>query len=300
MENIENQISEKMIDNSEMNEFKTTQESVAVENIMTEIDMIETELNKLDSVIEDNYIVNDTYLSFTDQPKFHPCRDGEPLMDKKSLNALKLSILEHGQEEDVEIYEGLIFHGRNRAQSCFELGIPCRVTPYKGKCEDISNYLSIKNQHRNHLTKSDLACIGAEMVDSVKEDSKAKLRQKISEIRTGKLPTLTESIHTYKYVADLVGNIGTTTLKGYYELLKKNPELFAQVKAHTLTFADAQREVLPKVSKPKKERFEFDDETHHLILNISEDEGITPSQLIKKLIEKYYNQAAIKKLKEKK
>ncbi|TAL67468.1 MAG: CopG family transcriptional regulator [Bacteroidetes bacterium] len=230
---------------------------------------------------------NISYVYSSEEPKFHPIRNGEPLMKKRSMNGFKLSLLEFDQKENVTILDGFVLHGRNIANACFELGKPYRCVYYTGTVEDIPEFLRIKNLNRYHHTKSDLACIGAEMVDGVKLDSKEKLRKKISEIRSGKTPSLAEPVHTYKYIADLVGDIGTTSIKDYYELLKEHPDLYAKVKDHTLTFSEAKKQVLPKVSKPKITRLQVDENTYALINKLAEIEGISPSELIKKAIENY-------------
>jgi hypothetical protein len=261
-------------------------ESTSVEATADEIANLSTNLLSNENTIESPNI---SYVVFSEQPKFHPKRKGEPLMNKRALNGQKLSLLEFGQKEDGTTFEGSILHGRNNAQACYELGIPFRAVPYMGTVEDIPEFLRIKNLHRYHPIKSDLACIGAEMVDEVKADSKAKLRKKISEIRTGKTPSLAEPVHTYKYIADLVGDIGTTSIKGYYELLKNHPDVYAKVKDHTLTFSEAQKQVLTKVSKPKITRLQVDENTYALINKLAELENISLSELIKKAVENYNN-----------
>jgi N6-adenosine-specific RNA methylase IME4 len=59
--------------------------------------------------------------------KHHPAADAFPMMDDKRYQELVNDIREHGQREDVCVYDGMILDGRNRHKACLELQIEPRT-----------------------------------------------------------------------------------------------------------------------------------------------------------------------------
>ncbi|NBT52930.1 MAG: hypothetical protein EBT12_15505, partial [Marivivens sp.] len=74
-------------------------------------------------------------------------------------------IREHGQREPVILYDGKILDGRNRYRACVELGIPPLFEHSKASTDDEALRESVsRNLHRRHLTASQKAMIGADLL----------------------------------------------------------------------------------------------------------------------------------------
>jgi hypothetical protein len=278
--------------NSEFNDVSQKLNSILenadlalVENATNEIIKVSTE-----SLSGENAIVSSNIFgeSGPSKPIFHPSRDGEALMNRSEFNQLKISLIENGQIDDVEILNGKIVHGRNVALACFELGMTYRTIEYQGSEEDIPDYIKMKNLDRQQFSQIDKACFAAKKVDGVKADTKEILRNKISEIRNGKKPSLASPVHTYKFLSDWYGT-GITAIKQVYRLLKKRPDLFAKVQAHSLSLPEAMIEVWPKTSKPQMSSLKISETTASIIIELAKTENMSEDELLRKLIDFYLN-----------
>lgn len=82
----------------------------------------------------------------------HPAADLFPMHDSDTFEALVLDMAEHGQREDIVLYEGQCLDGRNRLMACERLGIEPSTWVYPGA--DPVAYVLSANLHRRHLTTS--------------------------------------------------------------------------------------------------------------------------------------------------
>ena len=107
---------------------------------------------------------------------YHPFADVFPLLEGDDFAKLLEDIREHGQREPVILYDGKILDGRNRYRACVELGIPPQFDYSKASTDDEALRESVsRNLHRRHLTASQRAMVGAELLPMF--EAMAKERQ---------------------------------------------------------------------------------------------------------------------------
>jgi hypothetical protein len=128
---------------------------------------------------------------------FHPLADLFPLLQGKDFEDLVRDIEQNTQRQDIDIYDGKIIDGRNRARACQKLGMEPRYHERRFDSEaDIAAFIISQNINRRHLTaeqkrdmilrcadwsKSDRA-IAAEMKSN--KNTVARLRKKVEEQET--------------------------------------------------------------------------------------------------------------------
>ena len=96
---------------------------------------------------------------------YHPFADVFPLLEGDDFAKLLEDIREHGQREPVILYDGKILDGRNRYRACVELGIPPLFEHSKASTDDEALRESVsRNLHRRHLTASQRAMVGADLL----------------------------------------------------------------------------------------------------------------------------------------
>ena len=96
---------------------------------------------------------------------YHPFADVFPLLEGDDFAKLLEDIREHGQREPVILYDGKILDGRNRYRACVELGIPPLFEHSKASTDDEALRESVsRNLHRRHLTASQKAMVGADLL----------------------------------------------------------------------------------------------------------------------------------------
>ena len=107
---------------------------------------------------------------------YHPFADVFPLLEGDDFAKLLEDIREHGQREPVILYDGKILDGRNRYRACVELGIPPLFEYSKASTDDEALRESVsRNLHRRHLTASQKAMVGADLLPMF--EAMAKVRQ---------------------------------------------------------------------------------------------------------------------------
>jgi ParB-like chromosome segregation protein Spo0J len=108
--------------------------------------------------------------------QIHPAANIVPLLDGTAYEALKADISSHGQQMPIAVWQGRILDGRNRMRACEELSIrpkTAELTSLPGNSPTM--YVLSANLHRRHLTRSQLAMVGAYAREHF--DAEAKLRQ---------------------------------------------------------------------------------------------------------------------------
>jgi hypothetical protein len=68
--------------------------------------------------------------------KFHPFAELFPLLEGTELEALARDIKEHGQDEPILTYQGMILDGRNRWRACELVGVSPILSPFDEKTEE--------------------------------------------------------------------------------------------------------------------------------------------------------------------
>src|ERR1700730_4592614 len=90
----------------------------------------------------------------------HPLANIFPLLEGDTFTELVDDIRDHGQREDIYLYEGKILDGRNRLRACNRV----RIKPtFKtlAKSEDPLAFVISMNVKRRHLNESQRAWIAA-------------------------------------------------------------------------------------------------------------------------------------------
>jgi hypothetical protein len=88
---------------------------------------------------------------------FHPLADkyGGPLMEGKEFDDLVEDIRKHGLRQDIDLYEGKILDGRNRARALAEAGVPITLKTHVRRFYDDAGAIAFifsQNVHRRMLT----------------------------------------------------------------------------------------------------------------------------------------------------
>jgi len=190
-----------------------------------------------------------------------------PKMSDDEYQKLKLDIRENGFDEERPIYlfEDKILDGRHRYQACKELKVEPEFKEFKGESAVI--FVISANIHRRHLTASQLAVIGNEMLPQLEEE--AKKRQKLSDGRGIKG---SEKVHHLKedqgksaeHAARLVG-VNSHYIHDAKKLKEEHGDLYDDVREGTKTLQEAKREVAKSAYKDK-------------ILKVSQDKVSVPKE----------------------
>ena len=115
----------------------------------------------------------------------HPFANIFPLLDGEPFEQLVEDIEAQGLREPILLYDGKILDGRNRYFACAQLGIEPRFEDSSASCDEEAFRESIsRNLHRRHLTASQRAMIGAEILPMFEE--LAKKRQVRSGVEFGR------------------------------------------------------------------------------------------------------------------
>ena len=96
-----------------------------------------------------------------DKLEFHPLADLFPLMTDEELDALGNDMLEHGQQKEIDLFEGKILEGRNRYLACLRKGIEPRFRSQMPA--DPAAFVASANLQRRHLDASQRAMIAAQL-----------------------------------------------------------------------------------------------------------------------------------------
>jgi len=125
---------------------------------------------------------------------FHPFADVFPLLSGEDFDRLCQDIREHGQREPVILYDGKILDGRNRYRACQELGIPAQFEHSKASTDGEALRESVsRNLHRRHLTASQRAMIGADLLPMFEAIAKERQGERVDLV--AKLPQCSSGLN---------------------------------------------------------------------------------------------------------
>ena len=173
-----------------------------------------------------------------------------PEMDNASFAALKADIKANGLLEPIWIHDGKIIDGRHRYRACCELGIQPQFKQWDGSGSLVQFVVSL-NLHRRHLTSSQLAFVGVDILPHLEAEAKQRqetgnnqhsLRELIPQGSTGK---------SADQAADVVGSNGRY-VSDAKKLQAEAPALAAQVRAGVKTITQAKRELKEQVRETRR------------------------------------------------
>jgi hypothetical protein len=169
--------------------------------------------------------------------EFHPICEIFPKMSDQEFLDLIQDIAENGQIETIKTYQGKIIDGRNRYLACERLNIEPKFIEWTGEGSLFSYVMSL-NLHRRHLTASQKAVIGEEMLPFYEEE--AKERQRLSQGQGIKGSEIIPSLKSKaaEQVAKVVG-VNPHYIQDVKKIRQETPELIEHIKDGTLTIPEA-------------------------------------------------------------
>ena len=101
-----------------------------------------------------------------------------PPMTEQEYLDLKEDIRKNGQIEAIWVADDLIIDGRHRYKACQELGIEPVVRAYTGDTSEagLVSFVISTNQHRRHLSSSQLAVLALEVAKILNPEGKKRKR----------------------------------------------------------------------------------------------------------------------------
>src|SRR3990167_4279058 len=116
--------------------------------------------------------------------KFHPIADIFPLLEGEEFDSLVEDIHREGLREPITLYEDKIIDGRNRYRACQKANVEPK---YKNLNKDTSPlaYVISANLKRRHLTPSQRATLGVEILPMLEAEAKKRLQQSGQETGRG-------------------------------------------------------------------------------------------------------------------
>jgi len=100
----------------------------------------------------------------------HPAAKLFPMMSGSEFAALKQSIKDNGQREDITIWCNQLLDGRNRWKACEELGIEPECCELDESVDPLQ-YVLDHNLHRRHLNATQLATVAADLATMKRGDN---------------------------------------------------------------------------------------------------------------------------------
>ena len=136
----------------------------------------------------------------------HPFANIFPLLDGEPFEQLVEDIEEQGLREPILLYDGKILDGRNRYFACAQLGVEPRFEDSSASCDEEAFRESIsRNLHRRHLTASQRAMIGAEILPMFEELAKKRQLATLKQHSTDKANWPERSRQAREDAAEAVG-----------------------------------------------------------------------------------------------
>lgn len=160
---------------------------------------------------------------------FHPASLLFPMMSDSELNELAEDIKKSGQIEPVVLYHGEVLDGRNRLKACELAGLEPKFTEANGDVPSPTLYALSKNMHRRHLSPSQKAAIGAEVVPLLEDEAKERQRRGTS------VPTGTEVSGRSREIAAKLTDSSESSIGRALAVKKADPKSFENIKSGKVT-----------------------------------------------------------------
>lgn len=186
----------------------------------------------------------------------HPAAELFPLLAGAEFDSFKADVEKNGLLEPIWLCEGKILDGRNRYRACVDLGLEPAFRDYQG--ESPVSFVWSLNVERRHLSKSQHAAIGVEMLPLFQEEAK-KRQQVHGNTAPGKSLTRNSeevSGEAASQAAAIVG-VDRSYIYDAKAVKEADPALFEEIKNGTVTVHRAKQRVNGKSSSPSRaERIE--------------------------------------------
>jgi len=197
------------------------------------------------------------------ETKWHPAACIFPMLPDDELQELADDIREHGLNEPIVFFEGMILDGRNRWLACKFAGVEPRTREFSGTRRDALAYVWSTNIRRNiNSSQAAIAVAKREKLDAEyastveamrKEASSNKGGDRKSELQkivTPKTSTEKQASSTDSKLAEAAGTNRTYVNKGR-KIVEQAPELADKIERGEMTIPQASTE-MRRVEKRKE------------------------------------------------
>jgi ParB-like nuclease domain len=201
----------------------------------------------------------------------HPAAELFPLMQADELKQLAQDIQDRGLIEPILLHEGKILDGRNRAAACALAGVEPHYedAPIDGGSPTL--FVVSKNLHRRHLTTSQRAAVGADMLPMLRDEALARKRAAgargaeggrghrgetlMAKLPEGFTPPVSNEVtgESRSIAAKAVG-AGGKTIQSAAAVKERDPELFEKVRRGEVPASTAYRKVMAEHPRPAKRK----------------------------------------------
>lgn len=170
--------------------------------------------------------------------EYHEAANLFPLIKGEEFDKLREDIRVNGQLETIKLFGGRILDGRNRHRACQALNLPPRFESVPPNTDPVLYVVSV-NLRRRHLSKGQLAMIGARARKMY--DKMAKERQKRKPANSVPVTLPEQKSDARDQVGKLVGVSGKYIDKATRVLNRATPELIAAAEADHISIETAVR-----------------------------------------------------------
>ena len=177
--------------------------------------------------------------------KFHPICELFPLMEGEEFERLSADIKANGLLESIWTYEGQILDGRNRWLACKDAGVEPEFREYKG--HDAVSFVVSMNIERRHLTPSQRACIGVEILPQYEAEAEKRERAGKKIDPTAKLPQ-----GEARVAAAAIVHVAPRYVSDAKAIKEEALELFEEMKAGLTTIQDAKKDLHKRHAKKRQ------------------------------------------------
>lgn len=180
---------------------------------------------------------------FTMAYEYHEVANIFPMMSADEFSALVEDIRANGQRQPIYLHDGKIIDGRNRYRACQQLGIEPDTRVWDGVGSLVSFVVSL-NLQRRHLTSSQKAVLGAEILPMLEAEAKERQGARVDLETSVKKFTEVESrvVRASEQAAQLVGT-NHVYVSDAKRLRDEAPELLERVRSGELTIPQAKTEM---------------------------------------------------------
>jgi len=180
--------------------------------------------------------------------KYHETSALFPLMEGPDFEALKSDIAANGLREAIWLHpDGSIIDGRNRHRACIETENGPRFRTWDGQGSLVAFVVSM-NLHRRHLTSSQRAMIGPDILPMLEKEAEEQRRKNIGMARSASKSEMSQIFEPSQAdrTSEVVARILQTNRQYVSDakaIRDKAPDLADQVRSGEKTIPQAKREI---------------------------------------------------------
>ena len=181
--------------------------------------------------------------------KTHPIAKMFPMLDGKDMDSLTRSILADGLINPCVTFDGVLLDGRNRIEACRRAGVEPRFTEYAG--DNPVAYIMAQNLARRHLTESQRAAIGVDLLPHYEKEAKKRqgarsdLKADLPSSDGGRRPQGPQARDQAAAAVHVSGRL----LSNANAVKQNDPEMFERVRAGEMTIHRAMLEIAEEAKR---------------------------------------------------